>query len=124
MALSPCQFVKTRGGVSTFIQAAFGRHEMNRQVTALICVFLSACAHQPTETELVCSEKLVGVTQIADEQTVREKYGCHKNALPFLVIERHELFPPTPQAGQEFKHCFIYVVCASDPPTPTPSKPF
>ncbi len=75
---------------------------MNRQTIALLCVFLSACAHQPEppvvaqlpiESDQVCSEKWSGSLLLADEQAVRKKYSCEKNALPYLRIESQAVSP-------------------------------
>lgn len=144
MSLSPRRFTKSKAGVPLSHCILYRSIKMNRLVITVLYIILSACAHQQEPPPLVVVDKLtpplepiscphtdevgmiarneVGVAPLKDKQTsqqpVQQKYACEKNHSPYVVIERNELFPVEPQAGKEFKHCFIYTVCDSEPSTP------
>jgi hypothetical protein len=42
---------------------------------------------------------------------VWEEYDCDTQRRPFFIIERNELVPPRVEAGGEFNHRMVYVMC-------------
>lgn len=95
---------------------------MNWLAIAVICIFLSACAHRqepplvapplPEPAEPPPPDLLTKPTDIWKE------YDCDNKILPFLIIESQKITPSSPQPGQEFEHRFVYAACVSDAQTP------
>jgi hypothetical protein len=99
---------------------------MIRLAIAIICIFLSACAHQqePSPPAPVAQNlpeprgsKVPAPLLLGNKTDVWKEYGCDKKPLPFLTIESQKIIPSSPQRGQKFEHHFVYVACVSDAQT-------
>jgi hypothetical protein len=52
-----------------------------------------------------------GIVNESFPELVWEEYDCETQKLPFFIIEKNELVPPKVEAGGEFNHRMVYVMC-------------
>jgi len=56
-----------------------------------------------------------GVVNVSFPEEVWKEYDCANQKRPFFIIEANELVPPKVDAGDEFNHRMIYVMCPARP---------
>jgi len=52
-----------------------------------------------------------GIVNESFPEEVWEEYDCEMQKRPFFIIEENELVPPKVEAGDDFNHRMIYVMC-------------
>jgi hypothetical protein len=56
-----------------------------------------------------------GVVNLSFPEEVWKEYDCDNQKRPFFIIEDNELVPPKVEAGNDFNHRLVYVMCPANP---------
>ena len=56
-----------------------------------------------------------GAVNLSFPEEVWKEYDCDNQKRPFFIIEANELVPPRVEAGKDFNHRLVYVMCPANP---------
>lgn len=80
----------------------------------------TTCAHLPSPLDRPFRKPGERLASFPEEVTA--EFACAKKKLPWLFVERQELWPKRVRAGAELGHRLVYVLCTAAPTEVVPGK--